>query len=156
MVTWATAKSTFCLREPSSTEFCFQLVSNWLWSSKASNCCVGSAAEQIAAADGGPIIGFPRYYAQQAAAAELWRSAAEGESMDVATWNVLHDGRVIAADRSVPGDLRLSVEIAYLCHHLPTKAEHLVVTLVGCERFQYRPYGQPPLAEPSAIAALGL
>ena len=33
-------------------------------------------AEQIAAADGGPFIGFPRYYAQQAAAAELWRSAA--------------------------------------------------------------------------------
>ena len=76
--------------------------------------------------------------------------------MDVATWNVLHDGRVIAAEGSVPGDLRLSVEIAYLCHHLPTKAEHLVVTLVGCERFEYQPYEQAPQAEPSAIAALGL
>jgi hypothetical protein len=30
-------------------------------------------AEQIAAADGGLFFGFPRYQAQQAAAAELWR-----------------------------------------------------------------------------------
>jgi hypothetical protein len=76
--------------------------------------------------------------------------------MDVATWNVLHDGRVIAAEGSVPGNLRLSVELAYLCHHLPTIDEHLVVTLVGCERFDYQPYKQPPLTEPSAIAALGV
>jgi hypothetical protein len=76
--------------------------------------------------------------------------------MDVDTWNVLHDGRVIAAGGSVPGDLRLSVEIAYLCLHLPTKAEHLVVTLVDCEQFEYRPYQQPALAEPSAVADLGL
>jgi hypothetical protein len=34
-----------------------------------------AAAEQIAAAAGGPFIGFPRYYGQQAAAAELWHSA---------------------------------------------------------------------------------
>jgi hypothetical protein len=33
-------------------------------------------AESFAAADGGPFIGFPRYSAQQAAAAELWRSGA--------------------------------------------------------------------------------
>jgi len=76
--------------------------------------------------------------------------------MGVATWNVLHDGRVIAAAGFIPGDLRLSVEIAYLCHHLPTKDEHLVVTLVGCERFVYQPYEQPPLTEPSAIAAIRL
>jgi hypothetical protein len=91
-----------------------------------------------------------------AAAGEFHRSAAEGDSMNLATWNVLHDGRVIAAEGSVPGDLRLSIEIAYLCHHLPTKAEHLIVTLVGCDRFEYQPYEQAPLAEPSAIAALGL
>jgi len=42
--------------------------------------------------------------------------------MDVATWNVLHDGRVIAAEGSVPGDLMLSVEIAYLCGHLQLDA----------------------------------
>jgi hypothetical protein len=76
--------------------------------------------------------------------------------MDVATWNVLHDGRVIAAAGTIPGDVRLSVKIAYLCRYLPTQAEHLVVTLSGCERLEYQPYEQPPVADPSAIAALGL
>ena len=76
--------------------------------------------------------------------------------MDVATWNVLHDGRVIAAEGIVPGELILSVEIAYLCGHLPTQAEHLVVTLAGCERCEYQPYEQPSVTEPSAVAALGL
>jgi hypothetical protein len=82
--------------------------------------------------------------------------AADGGPMDVATWNVLHDGRVIAATGTIPGDVRLSIEIAYLCRHLPTEAEHLVVTMVGCERFEYQPYEQPPVADPSAVAALGL
>ena len=76
--------------------------------------------------------------------------------MDVATWNVLHDGRVVAAEGAVPGELRLSVEIAYLCRHLPTQIEHLIVTLGGCERFEYQPYEGPRLAEPSDVAALGL
>ncbi len=76
--------------------------------------------------------------------------------MDVATWNVLHDGRVIAADGAVPGDLWLFVEISYLCHYLPTQAEHLVLTLAGCERLEYQPYEQRPVIGPSAIAALGL
>jgi hypothetical protein len=76
--------------------------------------------------------------------------------VEVAIWNVLHDGEVIAADGSVPGDLRLSVGIAYLCGHLPTEAGHVVVTLVGCERFEYRPYEQPTVSEPSAVAAVGL
>jgi hypothetical protein len=76
--------------------------------------------------------------------------------MDVATWNVLHDGRVIAAEGSVPGDLRLSIEIEYLCRHLPTQAEHLVVTLLGCERFEHQPYEQPTRAGPTDIAAFHL
>ena len=76
--------------------------------------------------------------------------------MDEATWNVLHDGRVVRADGVVPGELRLSVEIAYLCGHLPTEAEHVTVTLAGCERFEYQSYQEPPVFEPSAVAALGL
>ncbi len=76
--------------------------------------------------------------------------------MDVAVWNVLHDGEVVAAEGTVPGDLRLSVGIAYLCGHLPTQSEQLFVTLAGCERFEFRPYEQPTVSEPSAVAALGL
>ncbi|MFO0812627.1 MAG: hypothetical protein U0796_05380 [Gemmatales bacterium] len=76
--------------------------------------------------------------------------------MDVAIWNVLHDGEVSAAEGSVPGDLRLSVGISYLCGHLPTRAEHVLVTLTGCERFEYHPYEGPPVSDPVAIAAIGL
>lgn len=89
-------------------------------------------------------------------AGERCRSAAEGLRLEVAIWNVLHDGEVIAADGLVPGDLRLSVGIAYLCGHLPTEAGHVVVTLVGCDRFEYRPYEQPTVSDPSKVAAVGL
>ena len=76
--------------------------------------------------------------------------------MDVATWNVLHDGRVISAEGTVPGDLRLTVEIEYLCGYLTTRSGHLVVNLVGCERFEYQPYQEPRVSAPSEIAVLTL
>lgn len=76
--------------------------------------------------------------------------------MEDATWNVLHDGRLVAVEGTIPDDLRLTVEIAYLCRHLPTMHDHLIVTLIGCKRFEYKPYDQPLVAEPAAIAALGL
>jgi hypothetical protein len=76
--------------------------------------------------------------------------------MDEAIWNVLHDAEVVAADGAVPGDLRLSLDIAYLCGHLPTQAKHVVVVLGGCERFEYRPFVGPPVSDPAEVAALGL
>ena len=76
--------------------------------------------------------------------------------MDVAVWNVLHDGVMVAAEGSLPGDLRLSIDIAYLCGHLPTAAGHVVVTLAECERFEYQPYREPPVSDPAAVAAIGL
>jgi hypothetical protein len=76
--------------------------------------------------------------------------------MDVATWNVLHDGRLIAVEGTVPGELRLLVEIEYLCRHLPTQSQQLIVTLASCEQFVFHPYEQSPVTEPNGIAALGL
>jgi len=76
--------------------------------------------------------------------------------MDPATWGVLHDGVITRALGVVPGDLTLSIEIRYLCGHLPTTAEHLVVMISSCEQFEYRPFEQPPVTEPHAIAALEL
>ncbi len=76
--------------------------------------------------------------------------------MHVAIWNVLHDGRLIAAADTVPGNLQLLIEIKYLCGLLPTRAEHLVVTLVNCEQFQYQPYDDPVISDPRGIAALVL
>ena len=76
--------------------------------------------------------------------------------MDSDVWNVLHDGELVAASGTVPGDLRLWVGIAYLCDHLPTPSDRVALTLVGCERFEYHPYQQPPIPDPSAVAVLGL
>lgn len=76
--------------------------------------------------------------------------------MDVATWNVLHDGRLIAAAGSVPGDVKLSIEIEYLCRHLPTQSRHLFVRLNGCERLEFQPYEQPPISKLAVITAFGL
>jgi len=72
--------------------------------------------------------------------------------MDVATWNVLHDGRIIDVKGELPGDLTLSVEIAYLCRGLNTTAEHLVLEIKDCRRFEYRPYepATAPAARPQA------
>ena len=77
-------------------------------------------------------------------------------SMDVATWNVLHDGRIAATKGDVPGNLILTIEIAYLRRHLPSRCRDLSLTLLGCERFEYQPHEEPALTEPSAIAALRL
>lgn len=76
--------------------------------------------------------------------------------INVDVWNVLHDGELIAADGSVPGELKLSVGIAYLCVHLPTDAAHVIITLSGCDRFEYQPYRDPRVSNPSAVAAMRL
>jgi len=76
--------------------------------------------------------------------------------MDVATWNVLHDGRLTAAKGSVPGVLTLTVEIAYLRRHLPSRSRDLFLTLLDCEQFEYQPYESQPVADLSVIARLGL
>jgi hypothetical protein len=76
--------------------------------------------------------------------------------MDPATWNVLHDGSLTAVKGRIPGDVILSVEIAYLCRYLPTKASILNVTLDQCDQFEYRPYEAPPVLALSVIVETDL
>lgn len=57
--------------------------------------------------------------------------------MDPALWNTLHDGTIVSIDGSVPGDVHLRIEIAYLCKHLPTGYNHILLHLRGCRRFDY-------------------
>lgn len=77
-------------------------------------------------------------------------------TMDPAAWNVLHDGSLTAIKGCIPGEVILSVEIAYLCRFLPTKASILNVTLYQCDQFEYRPYEAPPVLALSVIVAGGL
>jgi hypothetical protein len=76
--------------------------------------------------------------------------------MDVAIWNILHDGRIIAITGELPGDLTLSVEITYLGRRLHTRAEHLVLELKGCRRIEYRPYEESATHIAHLQATLGL
>jgi hypothetical protein len=74
--------------------------------------------------------------------------------MNEDTWNVLHDGGIVTAKGQVPGDLRLTIEIGYLCGHLPTQAEMLIINLTGCERFEYESHDGQSLHDPSAVAEM--
>jgi hypothetical protein len=79
-----------------------------------------------------------------------------GAKMDAGTWNVLHDGRITSADGLVPGDLRLTVDIGYLCDWLPTSGKVLMLYLRGCQKFEYHPFERSPLMVPAEVAAAGL
>lgn len=76
--------------------------------------------------------------------------------MDVATWNVLHDGRIIDIKGELPGDLTVSIEVAYLCRRLRTTAEHLVLELKDCRQFEYRPYERDTTHVSHLQAVIGL
>jgi hypothetical protein len=73
-----------------------------------------------------------------------------------AVWSTLHDGCMVAIEGTVPGDLRITVEIQYLCRYLPTESECIIVTLEDCTRFEYRPYEYPRTNDLNEIAALEL
>lgn len=76
--------------------------------------------------------------------------------MNVATWNVLHDGVIGSISGKVPGTIRLAIEISYLYSYLPTKPEHIIIELHDCERFEYQPFEGKAIREFEALAEIGL
>ena len=76
--------------------------------------------------------------------------------MDYAVWNTLHDGSIESVGGSIPGDVGVCVRIPYLCEKLPTAAGHVIVRLGDCREFRYRPFGQDPVSDLSAIAVAGI
>lgn len=68
-----------------------------------------------------------------------------------AVWNTLHDGVIIAADGSVPGDVRLSIEIGYLCKMLPTASDRLTVRLLGCSSIHVKPFEDQPSTDIASL-----
>jgi hypothetical protein len=57
-------------------------------------------------------------------------------------WNVLHDGRILAASGEVPGTVRLNVSINYLRERFTDPGKFIQVTLTGCTRFAYKPFDE--------------
>ena len=55
-------------------------------------------------------------------------------------WNILHDGMIVAVEGTVPGDLRIDMEIDYLRKRIPDPGTLVQVLLFGCTRFAFRKY----------------
>jgi hypothetical protein len=62
------------------------------------------------------------------------------ESFFPAIWNILHDGVIVAVEGTVPGNLRIDIEIDYLRKRIPDPGTSIQVLLVGCTRFALREY----------------
>jgi hypothetical protein len=70
------------------------------------------------------------------------------------TWAAFHDGSVTRIEGTLPGTLRLRIEIQYLREMFPTPGDAFAVTLTGCTRFSFAEYDQPPIEDLARIAAL--
>src|ERR1700722_4533671 len=73
-----------------------------------------------------------------------------------AIWNILHDGVVVAVEGTVPGNLRVDIEIDYLRKRFPDSGDLIQVHLGGCTRFAYRQYEKSEFSTALAeMAAMG-
>ncbi len=75
--------------------------------------------------------------------------------MRIDFWNMLHDGGIQSRSGEVPGDLTLRVGIEYLTDLLPTEANHIVVGLLGCTRFDLYTWDDDPVESLCAVGHPG-
>jgi len=66
-------------------------------------------------------------------------------------WGVFHDGVVKLIEGTVPGTLKLEIEIDYLRRMFPEPGDRFVVMLIGCSKFVYAGYDEPPTEDLSHI-----
>src|SRR5688572_22309529 len=69
-----------------------------------------------------------------------------------AVWNSLHDGTIDGISGMVPGDVFVTIGIAYLCRMLPTSADQLKVCLRRCTLLRYEPFEGTPVEGVEAMA----
>jgi hypothetical protein len=78
------------------------------------------------------------------------------ESFFPAIWNILHDGVVVSVEGTVPGDLRIDIEIDYLRKRFAEPGTLIQVLLIGCTRFAFREYEKSKFSTAlTEIAAMG-
>jgi hypothetical protein len=66
-------------------------------------------------------------------------------------WGVFHDGIVAKLEGSVPGDLKVQLEIGYLRGEFGEKGDYFVVHLGQCTKFRYCEYDAQPTEDLSEI-----
>ena len=52
-------------------------------------------------------------------------------------WNLLHDGSIEGASGSVPGTVRLEIDIQYLREKFSDDGRLIILTLHGCSKFEF-------------------
>jgi len=65
----------------------------------------------------------------------------ENQRADI--WNLLHDGEITAIGGTVPGYVRITVNIAYLRRRFSPEGDSFVITLRNCTILQLKPYNEP-------------
>jgi hypothetical protein len=66
-------------------------------------------------------------------------------------WGVFHDGVIKLIDGSVPGTLRLEVEIPYLRGMFPEPGHRFIVSLSRCSKLRFTEYDELPTENPHEI-----
>jgi hypothetical protein len=66
-------------------------------------------------------------------------------------WGVFHDGVVKLIEGTVPGTLRLEIEIGYLRGMFPEPGDRFFVNLLGCSKFIYTGFDERPTENTSYI-----
>jgi len=59
-------------------------------------------------------------------------------------WGVFHDGEITQINGTVPGDLRLDLEICYLRAQFPEPGHSFTIELTNCTQLQFSEYDEPP------------
>ena len=65
--------------------------------------------------------------------------------MNSKVWEIFHDGSIIQAIGSLPGEVALTVEISYLRNMFPGQGECFKLLLSGCTKLEYEEYDQAPV-----------
>jgi hypothetical protein len=64
--------------------------------------------------------------------------------MRPSAWELLHDGSIAEVTGSVPGEVRLALEILYLRELFPEQGTHFEVCLNGCTALRFTPWDEEP------------
>ncbi|EMN7262890.1 hypothetical protein WB865_001853 [Vibrio vulnificus] len=64
--------------------------------------------------------------------------------MERDSWGIFHDGYISKIEGTIPGELRVFVNILYLRGMFQGDGEGFVVTLSNCTMFEYQEYDEQP------------
>lgn len=74
--------------------------------------------------------------------------------MSADLWNMFHDGSIVSIDGSVPGDVRLFVDIPYVREMLPGTGQGFEVVITDCTRLSFAQWDRPAITDLRAMARL--